>query len=638
MHFILGTAGHIDHGKSSLIKALTGINPDRLPEEQKRGVTIELGFAHLQLADHQIGVVDVPGHADFVNNMVSGVGGLDLALFVVAADDGWMPQSEEHLHILSYLGIKRVIIALTKIDMCEDVEFVQELIREEIESSPIADAQIVPVSSHTGEGLEDLKAAIVEAADSIKHDIKGKSPRLNVDRVFSPKGVGTVVTGTLSGSKLSVGDSLICYPTGKKTSIRHIQMHSSTSDTATPGSRVGLNLSDLAVDQRGKPGAKRGCLIAPEGLHLSDHLDVYLERLERGIPGQSATARPLKNTESVLLHIGSDRIKARVILNHSTILKPSEHCFAQLRLEHPIACSIGDPFVLRDGGQQGTLAGGKILNPLAEPRQFRTPERAAQLETRLQALGSARTLLLDELQSKGYISENKPIRNSPFSDSAIQQAASKLHSEKKAVKKEGFLLDKQWWHSVIQESGDIVKTYHRAQPDATVMPIEQWRHALSKRNYEEDIQTVIEEGLYTSGFVRKELGIAHEEHILELPANLQSLADSLSQTLLTAGLNPPILVDFIDSSDKEQVLKFLVKNGTFVELSPKAVIHSEHCQNAIQTVIEVIRTQGPATSSDIRQHLETSRKVLIPLLEMMDTKDITIRNGDHRELHPKITV
>lgn len=633
MHFILGTAGHIDHGKSSLIKALTGINPDRLPEEQKRGVTIELGFAHLKLAEHQIGVVDVPGHADFVNNMVSGVGGLDLALFVVAADDGWMPQSEEHLHILSYLGIKRVIIALTKIDMCEDVEFVQELIREEIESSSIADAQIIPVSSHTGEGLEELKAAIIESADSIKHDLKGKAPRLHVDRVFSPKGVGTVVTGTLSGDDLSVGDALVCYPTMKKTSVRHIQMHSSTSDTAAPGSRVGLNLSDLAVDQRGKPGVRRGCLIAQEGLLLCDHLDVHLERLERGIPGQSATARPLKNTESVILHIGSDRIKARVILNNSTVLKPSESCFAQLRLEQAIACSIGDPFVIRDGAQQGTLAGGKVLNPIAEPRQFRTPERAEKLATRLNSLGSARNLLFDELQSKGYLLESSPINNSPFSDSAIKQAASKLSSEKKATLKEGFLIDKKWWNAVITKSGDLVKDYHRFYPDETVMPIERWRHKLTKLNYEEEIQSIIEEGLYLTGFIRKGLGIAHEEHILELPEKLQALAQSITQSLHQAGLNPPILVDLINSPDKEQVLTFLIKSDVLVSLSPKAVIHKAHCEKAIQTVLEVIKAHGPATSSDIRQHLETSRKVLIPLLEMMDDQKITKRNGDHRELY-----
>jgi len=422
MHFILGTAGHIDHGKSSLIKALTGTNPDRLPEEQKRGVTIELGFAHLKLGGHEIGVVDVPGHADFVNNMVSGVGALDLALFVVAADDGWMPQSEEHLHILSYLGIKNIIIALTKIDMCEDVEFVQELVREEIQNSPIAEAEIIPVSSHTGEGLDLLKEAIVEKAKSIKHDIKGKNPRLHVDRVFSPQGVGTVVTGTLYGSEVSVGDELVCYPIMQRTAIRHVQMHSSDSPTASPGSRVGLNLSDLAVDQRGKPGVRRGCLLAPEGLDASQTFDVLLSRLNREILGQTATKRPLKNTEATILHIGSARVSARVILNEGTTLASGEKTFAQLRLDEPITASVGDGFVLRDGAQQGTLAGGIILDPLAEPRKFRTSERASALNRRAEALGSTRSLLLDELPYGKYSLQ-------PFCD---ESSSLKTHQREKS--------------------------------------------------------------------------------------------------------------------------------------------------------------------------------------------------------------
>jgi len=211
MHLVIGTAGHIDHGKSSLVQALTGTDPDRLPEEKARGVTIDLGFAHLSLSDenntYEVGIIDVPGHADFVNNMVSGVGALDLAIFIIAADDGWMPQSEEHLHILTYLGIKRVIIALTKIDLSDDVPFAIEVLRDELQDTAIANAPIVPVSAITGEGIEELKTTLLNALRDCPPPADTGKPRLSIDRLFSPKGTGTVVTGTLSGGAIHLGDT-----------------------------------------------------------------------------------------------------------------------------------------------------------------------------------------------------------------------------------------------------------------------------------------------------------------------------------------------------------------------------------------------------------------------------------------------
>jgi len=260
MHIILGTAGHIDHGKSSLIKALTGTDPDRLPEEKKRGVTIELGFAHLTLNDgkndHELGIIDVPGHADFVNNMVAGVGSLDIAIFIVAADDGWMPQSEEHLQILNYLGVENVIIALTKADLAEDIEFTMELVKEELIGTSLEDEVIIPVSSHTGTGLDELKQEIINRIKQLKQSPKNLIPRLSVDRTFSPTGIGTVVTGTLTGGDLQKGDLIHSYPENLNSNIRGIQNHSSQVDSASHGMRTALNVSDLPLNERGKPGHK----------------------------------------------------------------------------------------------------------------------------------------------------------------------------------------------------------------------------------------------------------------------------------------------------------------------------------------------------------------------------------------------
>lgn len=632
MHFILGTAGHIDHGKSSLITALTGTNPDRLPEEQKRGVTIELGFAHLQINGHEIGVIDVPGHADFVNNMVSGVGALDLALFVVASDDSWMPQSEEHLHILSYLGINNVIIALTKIDTCEDPEFVQEMLREEIAETSLADVPIIPVSSHTGEGIEELKKAIAEAATKIKHDIKGKQPRLHVDRVFSPTGVGTVITGSLAGSEVNVGQELMCYPVQQSTTIRHIQMHKDNSEVAPPGTRVGINLSDVSIEQRGKPGIKRGSLIAPKGLELTQHIDVELHRLPREIPAQSATKRDLKNTETVILHLGTSRVKARVVLVEQTSLAPGARSFAQLRLEEPVAACCGDTFVLRDGAQQGTLAGGIILTPLANPRKFRSEQRKLQLEKRLTAMGSCRTLLLDHLESAGFLPAAQPMKNTSYSQSAVTLAAQKAVSEKKAYLKGDFIFQKDWWNKCLQLATDTILAYHKDQPDETVMPLEMFRGTLKKLGYITALHLLIEDSLETKGFTKKELGLCHQDHNLELPNTLKPLADKILKLLNDSQLQPPPLVEFIDSPEKEQVLKYLIKSDIVAELSPKAVILTTVKDNAIHSVKDFISTNGPATSSDIRQAIGGTRKTLIPILELMDDMKITRRDGDLRTL------
>lgn len=632
MRFILGTAGHIDHGKSSLIKALTGINPDRLPEEQKRGVTIELGFAHLELGGHEIGVVDVPGHADFVNNMVSGVGPLDLALFVVAADDGWMPQSEEHLHILHYLGVKNIIIALTKIDRCEDQTFIEEMLREEIAGTSIENAPIVPVSAHTGEGLDTLKEAIVNAAKKIKHDVKGRQARLHVDRVFSPKGVGTVVTGSLIGSEMSLGDSLICYPLQQRTNLRHIQMHNNQSDTASPGSRVGLNLSDIAIDTRGKPGIKRGCLLAPVGLQLTQTIDVKLERLGREINGQTATKRPLKNTESVILHIGTARVKSRIILQEKSTLATGEATFAQLRLAEPVALFLGERFVLRDGAQQGTLGGGIVLEAIAEERKFRTKERHTFLQSRTEAMDTPRNLLLNELHFKKYRPEQNPLINTSYSKTAIDQAAQKLIKEKKIQQKGHFLIEKTWWNDTLNTAEKLIQQFHADHPDESVMPLEQWRKELQHLKLNDALIQEIEQLLLSTNYTKKEFGIGHKDHQLELPTNLQNTADQLTNILQKSGIHPPIIVELLDSEEKKQAMLFLIKNKTVTELSPKALLLTSVLDDLIEQVITFIATNKKATSSEIRQHIGATRKVLIPLLELMDARNITKRDGDYREL------
>ncbi len=635
MHIILGTAGHIDHGKSSLIKALTGIDPDRLPEEKKRGVTIELGFSHLTLGKHELGIIDVPGHADFVNNMVAGVGSLDLALFIVAADDGWMPQSEEHLHILNYLGVKNVIIVITKSDLAEDLDFTIELVKEDLIGTNLEDTTIIPVSSHTGDGINDLKAEILEHINSgtLQSSPKHLIPRLSVDRTFSPTGIGTVVTGTLTGGSLSKGDTISCQPEDHSSNIRGIQNHSSTVTEAHHGMRTALNLPDLNLSERGKTGVQRGSVITlPKTLTPTIVLDVTLTRQKRPVTGQTATQRPLKHTETVVLHHGSSRTRARVILHSQTQIPPGEECFAQLRLETPITACVSDRFVIRDGAQQGTLAGGIILDAMAEPRQFRTDARLTFLETRAENTNNLRQLILTELSKTPILPAKQPLINSPFTAHHTEQTITKLSKEKKITQRGDYVIDPKGWKVALNTASTLINNYHSQTPDTPSMPLEHWRAQLIENNIHPTLIPHIEKHLTANSYSQIKDGIANAEHSLELPEHLTAIASTILSTLKSAGLQPPARVDLAPTAEAQQALTFLIRSSQIIELDPKALLESSQYHLAKQAVISHLTSAEKATASEIRQQIGTTRKVLMPLLEKLDAEGVTIRHDDYRVL------
>ncbi len=380
-NFILATAGHVDHGKSTLVKALTGTNPDRLPEEKARGITIDLGFAHLELSappsslnncrsnagaartseqpsTFSVGIVDVPGHEDFVRNMIAGIGSIDLALLVVAADDGWMPQTEEHLQILSYLGVRRIVVALTKSDLGK-IDNVASQIREKLRETTFANAQIIATSARTGFGLEDLKEVLASefATVSTPRDI-GK-PRLFVDRAFTLHGIGTVVTGTLAGGQFQRGQNVVIQPQNLSARLRTIQSHNRDLEIAQPGTRTAINLPDVPV---GSDGIKRGDVITIANVGAAaDIVNVVLERSAR-LNRKTPAARPLKNGSVVHIHLGTTRVPAKITLLDQDVVQPGQRAVAQLCLDSPILAFVGDRFVVRDSSAQNTIAGGVVLD------------------------------------------------------------------------------------------------------------------------------------------------------------------------------------------------------------------------------------------------------------------------------------
>lgn len=632
-HLILGTAGHIDHGKSSLVKCLTGTDPDRLPEEKMRGVTIDLGFAHLSLETEQetyeLGIVDVPGHADFVNNMVAGVGALDLALFIIAADDGWMPQSEEHLHILTYLGISNIIIALTKADLCEDVPFSVEMLRDELQDTPIAEAPIIPVSAITGEGIEKLKAAIIENLGHCPVRQDTQKPRLSIDRIFSPKGTGTVVTGTLTGGSIQTGDNLVALPAGITAKVRYIQSHNQALERATPGMRTALNLPDLPIDAPGKPGAKRGLTLArPNCGTVSDTIDIELQRLARPVPG--IKPRALKHMETVVIHHGSARCRARVILHDRNQLNPGESCLAQLRLESPLYLFTGDRMVLRDGSQQSTMAGAVVLDAVATRQGFRSESRAAFLSARAAQPHDAAVYIRTLLTRDKILNARQVLPNHPFHQDTIDQTCENMIAEGSIIRHDDTLIHSKWWKSLVDEAEKTIRQWHQNHPDLPFIPQDELQ---KKTDSPDKVIELLVETLCDKGYQANGKGIAHPKHRLTLPEEIATIAQSIISQLDRDGLNPPNKSDIITTPQQDQAIKFLIRSGQVIELDPKIVITSRALDMAIEKVRKFIQLHGQATASELRQQLDSTRKIVMPLLEHMDSMGVTRRNDNYRSLN-----
>src|SRR5438094_2766060 len=426
-HFIIATAGHVDHGKSALVKALTGTDPDRLPEEKKRQITIELGFAELNLTAPNgetihAGVIDVPGHEDFVRNMIAGVGSIDLALFVVAADDGWMPQTEEHLQILTYLGVSRAVIALTKSDL-GGIDSATKQIRIQLRGTRFAESPIVPTSIRTGQGIENLKSAIASELAAMHPQRDFGKPRLFVDRAFTLRGIGTVVTGTLSGGSIRRSQDVVVQPRNVSARVRSIQNHGRDVEIAQPGMRTAMNLPDVSI---GEKEMQRGDLITVQGLgNPNAIINVLIERSPR-LKRNSAAARPIKDGSSVQVHFGTSRSAAKITLFDGGALAVGQSAIARLRLDSPIFAFVGDRFVLRDSSEQNTVAGGTVLDPDADPANFRSAAHIGLLRERVTAPNNIDVCVRSQLKRDAFAESKTLLIKSNFGADEIHETLSRL--------------------------------------------------------------------------------------------------------------------------------------------------------------------------------------------------------------------
>ena len=628
-NFIVATAGHVDHGKSALVKALTGTDPDRLPEEKSRGITMDLGFANLELPHPEpghpsfvLGIVDVPGHEDFVKNMVAGVGSIDLALLVVAADDGWMPQTEEHAQILTYLGVSRAVIALTKIDLTPDEQVAAALVREKLQDTPFAGAPIIPTSVVSGRGISELNAALatVLADTPLPPDIA--KPRLPVDRVFKLPGIGTIVTGTLTGGRLHRGQTVVIQPSGKKARIRTIQSHNRDVEVSGPGTRTALNLPDLNA----LGDVQRGDTITLDAFgEPSRIVDVQLELAPRA-------SRPLKDGSRVRIHHGSCNVSARVALYLNKQLAAGERGPAQLRLEAPSFVFAGDRFIVRDWAEQNTLAGGIVLDPDAGRKSFRDEARLQFLNERAQSPEDAMHFVASQVVHEGVGRRSQLLLKSRFSIEAISDAVSRLAALGKIVLCGDYVFDSANWKELCSRAGDAIDAHHRVRPEQMGLPITDLRRILKVELPAADLFDAFVENLITFDFVRVGAAVRRTSHRPALSPQLQAAGAKLRSTLAAKPFDPPSRKELAPDPVSQQTLRFLIATGEAVEINAELVMTAESVIRATELIRQFIREHGPATVSELRQALGSSRRVIIPLLERLDRDAVTLRQDDRRAL------
>ena len=618
--YVIGTAGHVDHGKSTLVEALTGIDPDRLREEKERGMTIDLGFAWLQLpSGNETSIVDVPGHERFVNNMLAGVGGIDLALLVVAADESVMPQTREHLAILDLLRVERGLVAITKRDLVDDdwLELVTVDVEETLEGTALEGATIYPVSAMTGEGLPDLIGAIDSMLDDTPPKRDVGRPRLPIDRAFTISGFGTVVTGTLIDGKITTGQDVELIVAGKSTRIRGLQTHKKGQSEAQPGTRVAANIINVSQDD-----IERGEVLTTEGwLRPTDAMDVRL----RVIPD---APHPLRHNMYITVHTGSSEVVGRLRLLEEDALQPGETGWAQIKLESPLAVVKGDYYVIRSN--RTTLGGGNIVETHARRHRRRhspTIERLSMME-----LGSTQDVLLKTIEFSEPSEFGELINRANMGADTVQSELETMAAENLVVPlgsagigRGSYLFTAGGWNGVVEKSQQSLEAFYRQFPLRRGAPKEELRSRLG--------MTAQVFNLAFTKLLQQDV-VEEDGALVRLPGYEPTLSDGQNEqvnayirTLESDPFSPPT-----DARMDDEVLNLLDEQGKVVRVSETVVYSAEAYEQMVEIVSEYIRENGEISVANVRDVLGTSRKYALALMDYLDHKRITRRVGDARVL------
>ena len=618
--FVIGTAGHVDHGKSALVKILTGIDPDRLREEKERGMTIDLGFAWLTLpSGRQVGIVDVPGHERFIKNMLAGVGGIDLALMVVAADEAVMPQTREHLAILDLLQVKQGIVAISKADLVDQdwLDLVSAEVEDVLKGTSLEGSPIYSVSAYTGHGLQELIAGIDETLEASEPRKDMGRPRLALDRSFIMSGFGTVVTGTLIDGVLALGQEVELTLAQKRARIRGLQTHGTAVESAQPGTRTAVNLSGTSHDE-----VQRGdVLTTPGWLRPTIAMDVHL-RLIEDVP------RPLKHNTTVSLHIGTSETLAKVRLLDQNQLLPGEEGWAQLRLEHPIALVKGDLFVIRSS--ETTLGGGSVVESHAKRhRRLHAPtlSRLAVLQE-----GTTEEVLLQALQSSGPLNLESLARQANISTGDIRASIQAMVDEgtvltltNGALTGSTMLLSSSAWTAMVERVRAVLESYHRQFPLRRGAPREEIRGRLGLNA---QVSAMAIQRLVNEGVMEIEgPSVYLPQHRVAPSPEQRSVMDDYVRLLESNRYSPPTA-----EPPEPDLLNLLEKENRVVKVSEAVVFSAPAYQEMVDKVTEHLKSNGKISVAEVRDLFNTSRKYALALMEHLDQRRITRRVGDDRVL------
>ncbi len=635
---MIGTAGHIDHGKTALVRALTGVDTDRLPDERRRGLTIDIGFAYMELDGRRVGLVDVPGHERFVRNMLAGATGIDLALLVIAADDAIMPQTHEHLDILNVLGIQAGVIAISKTDLVDDdwLDLVVEDVRVLVRGTFLDDAPIIPTSSRTGHGLDALRAALGERLDALAN-VEDPGPfRMAVDRVFSAHGFGTVVTGTIASGSVTVADALELFPGRQTVRVRGIQQHGKSVDTLAFGNRAAINLA--GIDHH---DLTRGCLLATSG---------YLEPgsiLNATLNVSANASRAIRDRGRYRLHLGTSEIHTKVVLLEPERLEPGDSGLVQILLAKPYPGVFDQPYVLREESPPSTIGGGRLLTVDHLPtRRVRRGDHP-RLEG-LRRLADPQISIQDRLRVvlaglEGVaVSTLALCRMSGITVDRIPRLLEDLDREgalirldlgpTRTIRVPCEVVD-DWQHRIER----TLEALHRRRPRHPRVPYGELVEAVSKIGESGLIDAVIERMIASGSIRRRGQGVALARFEPQLSRPERALLDALTNAFREARWRPPDLDRLITMAGTKhpilgELIEILVEEGTLVEVGPKLWLHQEAEAMLRQTVADVLADDRSLTMAELRSLLEITRKHAVPFGEYLDRIGLTIREGDHRRL------
>ena len=637
---IVGTAGHIDHGKSALVRALTGTDPDRLPEEKRRGITIDLGFADLQLGDLKIGFVDVPGHERFVKNMLAGAHGIDLLALVIAADEGVMPQTREHFDICRLLGVRNGLVVITKRDLVEEelLPLVEDEARTLVAGSFLEDAPVIAVSAKTGEGLDDLKFHLTEIAELVPPRSSDFTTRLPIDRAFSMKGFGAVVTGTLIAGQINEGDELELLPPGTKVRVRGLQVHGQAVKQAHAGQRTAVNLAGVDTSQ-----IERGMVLAPVGrLRPTQIVDVWLDVLP-------SAPRPVRTRSRVRFHIGATEVLGRVtVLDPVPEIPPGGGAVAQLRLEAPVVALHDDRFVLRSYSPAETIGGGRIINPVASKHRRKETTQTIKLLTGL--ISTDRTTNFGSLvqaSRKHGVRSSDIVAAMGWTNDIFSQVAAAAAKQGATVDGGNVYLSNESFEQLSRDVLAELERFHKREPLARGMLRETLREKLFAHSLPEVFNAVIGR-LEVKGDVTSEKDVVRlSSHRVDLTDQDAKLSEQIEKVYLDAGVEAPSLDEAMtrahvapaQRTQARKILQLLIDGGKLVRVHGDMFMHATALRNLKTKLQEYGAQHEPDRLIDVatfKNLAAVSRKYAIPLLEYFDRERVTRRAGDKRLiLRPK---